>query len=70
MLTRIRGETPHTVGVFSIVEDVRVLVDSDVEGLPSCALSRSQVHDALVVAKEKAEDFIAAIEGDLDALEH
>lgn len=67
MLTRIWGYDEQTVQVSSTSGTVQVHVESDADGLPSAPLSKEETHDALVLAKAKAENFIAAVERDIDA---
>ena len=69
MHTTMQGQDNKTVAVSSSAGDVLVKVASTAEGLPTAPLSKDAVQEALVKAKEKAEDFIAAVEGDLDAIE-
>ena len=67
MFTLIHGHSAHSVKVASLDGDVEVKVPSNVVGLPSALLTRDDVHDALVEAKEKATHFLAAVDADIEA---
>lgn len=67
MFTLIQGHDTQTVKVSTQDGDVEVKVASDAPGLPAAPLTRAEAHEALIEAKEKAEDFIAAVEGDIEA---
>ena len=68
MLTKVRGLSDEGIQVLSQDEDVQVAVKrrGKNDGAP---LDRVEVHDALVRAKKKAEHFVAAVEGDIEAVE-
>ena len=68
MLTRVRNLDPDQAQVSSFEDDVQVAVARNKKG-ESAPLSRAETHEVLVKAKEKAQHFIAAVEGDIEATE-
>ena len=67
MFTLVHGHSAHSVKVASMDGNVEVRVPSNLAGLPSAVLTRDDVHDALVEAKEQATHFLAAVDADIEA---
>ena len=67
MFTLVQGRDAQSIKVSSMDGDVEVRVSGDIAGLPDAILSREEAHDALVEAKDKALDFLAAVDADIEA---